>query len=182
MHKVEQDRRLIHFLMGLNEVYTIVRGSILMMNPLPTMAQAFSILVQEEKQREVKPHGKFNLESTSLHVNAASTSTNFRTNYTPQRNNWGSSSGGSNSGSKPPNKSHLFCEYCKKYVHTRDKCYRLHGFPEDFKFTKGKNAAATAAAAHASREHMNKGKSHVGSEDRCGYEKKSPVISKQHLE
>lgn len=41
--------------MGLNEVYTVVRGSILMMNPLPTMAQAFSILIQEEKQREVRP-------------------------------------------------------------------------------------------------------------------------------
>ncbi|XP_049393321.1 uncharacterized protein LOC125857737 [Solanum stenotomum] len=38
MHKAEQDRRLIQFLMGLNEAFTIVRGSILMMNPLPTMA------------------------------------------------------------------------------------------------------------------------------------------------
>ncbi|XP_015159452.1 uncharacterized protein [Solanum tuberosum] len=56
MHKAELDRRLIQFFMGLNEVYTIVRGSILMMNPLPTMAQAFSILFQEERQREVKPH------------------------------------------------------------------------------------------------------------------------------
>ncbi|XP_070047366.1 uncharacterized protein [Nicotiana tomentosiformis] len=45
MHKAEQDKRLIQFLMGLNEVYTIVRGSILMMNPLPTLAQAFSLLI-----------------------------------------------------------------------------------------------------------------------------------------
>lgn len=55
MQKAEQDRRLILFLMGLNEVYTVVRGSMLMMNPLPTVAQAFSILIQEEKQREVRP-------------------------------------------------------------------------------------------------------------------------------
>ncbi|XP_019261518.1 PREDICTED: uncharacterized protein LOC109239405 [Nicotiana attenuata] len=41
MHKAEQDRRLIPFLMGLNEVYTVVRGSMLMMNPLPSIAQAF---------------------------------------------------------------------------------------------------------------------------------------------
>ncbi|XP_070011037.1 uncharacterized protein [Nicotiana sylvestris] len=52
MHKVEQDRRLIQFLMALKEVYTIVRGSILMLNLLPSMAQAFALLVQEEKQRE----------------------------------------------------------------------------------------------------------------------------------
>ncbi|XP_070049340.1 uncharacterized protein [Nicotiana tomentosiformis] len=56
MHKAEQDRRLIQFLMGLNEVYIVVRGSILMMNPLPSIAQAFSILIQEEKQRKVKPY------------------------------------------------------------------------------------------------------------------------------
>lgn len=49
MHKAEQDMRLIQFLMGLNEVYTVVRGSILMMNPLPTIAQGFSILIQDEK-------------------------------------------------------------------------------------------------------------------------------------
>lgn len=41
MFKVEQDRRLIQFLMGLNEVYTVVRGNILMMNPLPSLAQTF---------------------------------------------------------------------------------------------------------------------------------------------
>ncbi|XP_009630157.1 uncharacterized protein [Nicotiana tomentosiformis] len=45
MHKAEQDRRLIQFLMGLNEVYTVVRGSILMMNPLPSIAQAFALLI-----------------------------------------------------------------------------------------------------------------------------------------
>ena len=43
--KAEQDRRLIHFLMGLNEVYTVIRGNILMMNPLPSMGHAFSLLI-----------------------------------------------------------------------------------------------------------------------------------------
>ncbi|XP_009775629.1 uncharacterized protein [Nicotiana sylvestris] len=46
MHKVEQYRRFIQFLMGLNEVYTVVRGSILMMNHLSSMAQAFALLIQ----------------------------------------------------------------------------------------------------------------------------------------
>lgn len=145
MHKAELDRRLIQFLMGLNEVYTIVRGSILMMNPLPTMAQTFSILVQEEKQREVKPHSKFNLDSASFHVNGA-TSSSFRTNYTPYRNTVNTS--------RPPNKSNLFCDYCKKTGHIKDKCYKLHGFPPDFKFTKGKNAGTAAIANGFSEELM----------------------------
>lgn len=37
------------FLMGLNEVHIVVRGSLLMMSLLPTIAQSFSILIQEEK-------------------------------------------------------------------------------------------------------------------------------------
>ncbi|XP_070004341.1 uncharacterized protein [Nicotiana sylvestris] len=89
MHKEEQDQRLIQFLMGLNEVYTIVRGSILMMKSLPSLAQAFSLLIQEEKQREFIPNNQLNLESASLHVNATSTqhqnpfgAKNFKTHYT----------------------------------------------------------------------------------------------------
>ncbi|XP_070005390.1 uncharacterized protein [Nicotiana sylvestris] len=41
-----------------------------------------------------------------------------------------------------PKKSMLFCKYCKKFGHTIDKCYKLHGFPSDF-FTKNKRVAAS---------------------------------------
>ena len=68
VYKAEQDRRLIQFIMSLNEVYTAVRGNILMLNPLPSMAQAFSILIQEEKQREFKPHNVMNIDSVSLNA------------------------------------------------------------------------------------------------------------------
>ncbi|XP_016509027.1 uncharacterized protein LOC107826553 [Nicotiana tabacum] len=89
MHKAEQDRRLIQFLMGLNEVYTTMRGSILIMKPLPSLAQTFSLLVQEEKQREFKPNNQLSLESTLLHVNTVPSqhqnpfgARNFKTHYT----------------------------------------------------------------------------------------------------
>ncbi|XP_070014482.1 uncharacterized protein [Nicotiana sylvestris] len=48
-----QDGRLIQFLMGLNEAYSSVKSSILMMDPLPTVSHAYSLLIQDEKQREV---------------------------------------------------------------------------------------------------------------------------------
>lgn len=80
MLKAEQDRRLIQFLMGLNEIYTVIRGSILMMNPLPSIGQAFALLVQEEKQREIKPHQQFFGESTSLNASISGV-TQFKTNY-----------------------------------------------------------------------------------------------------
>ncbi|XP_019266335.1 PREDICTED: uncharacterized protein LOC109243798 [Nicotiana attenuata] len=143
MHKAEQDRRLIQFLMGLNEVYTTVRGSILMMNPLPSMAHAFSLLIQEEKQREVKPHNQLMLDSASLNVNVPSynnfnnrapMNNNFRTNYSP--NNHPSTSA----------RLRHFCDHCKRIGHTKDKCFKLHGYPQDFnqnpKYNKGKRTTA----------------------------------------
>lgn len=53
MHKAKQDIRLIQFLMGMNEVYTMTRGNILMINSLPSMAQAFALLVQKENKRSL---------------------------------------------------------------------------------------------------------------------------------
>ncbi|OIT29318.1 hypothetical protein A4A49_57114, partial [Nicotiana attenuata] len=38
----------------------------------------------------------------------------------------------------------LFCDYCKKPEHARETCYRIHGFPQDFKFTKGRNTGSAA--------------------------------------
>ncbi|XP_070037081.1 uncharacterized protein [Nicotiana tomentosiformis] len=53
----------------INDLSQVVRDSILMMNPLPSIAQAFSILIQEEKQREVRPSNQLAMESASLNAN-----------------------------------------------------------------------------------------------------------------
>ncbi|XP_015072753.1 uncharacterized protein LOC107016969 [Solanum pennellii] len=71
VYKAEQDRRLIQFLVGLNEAYTIIRGSILMMKPLPSMGQAFALLIQEEKQREFKPNSQFFADPPSMCANSS---------------------------------------------------------------------------------------------------------------
>ncbi|XP_019241302.1 PREDICTED: uncharacterized protein LOC109238113 [Nicotiana attenuata] len=152
MQKAEQDRRLIQFLMGLNEVYIVVRGNILMMNPLPSLAQAFAILIQEEKQKEGKPSNQLIIDSTSLSVNMTGNN-NFRTSYGQQGNgpggssytNYNQSSGtGSNSfkGNYSTNRPQPVCDYCKRPGHTKDRCHKLHGYPQESKFNKGKRVAA----------------------------------------
>ncbi|KAM3358309.1 hypothetical protein P3S68_021240 [Capsicum galapagoense] len=139
MHKAEQDKKLIQFLMGLNEFYTVVRGSILMMNPLPTMEKAFSILVQEKKQREVRlTTSRLILGSTSLSVTSGKNA--FRTNYSHNKHTSGLNVYKGHS--TPPsykntykatypfqdvNRANLFCDYYKKSGHTEAKCYKLHG-------------------------------------------------------
>ncbi|KAH0715981.1 hypothetical protein KY285_008848 [Solanum tuberosum] len=158
--KAEQDRRLIHFQMGLNEMHTVVRGNFFMMNTLPSMAQDFAILSQEEKQKEVKPHNYTALDSTSLNVFASSNnvagSKGPKTNFNSNRGNTGGY-GNSNTnvfrGNSSTGRSSLFCDFCKKTGHTKDRCYKLHGYPTNSKFSKGKssNSAANVCASEVDR-------------------------------
>ncbi|GJU18906.1 hypothetical protein Tco_1146872 [Tanacetum coccineum] len=48
----DQRKRLIQFLMRLDESYSNISGQILLMQPLPTVAKAYSMTRQEEKKRE----------------------------------------------------------------------------------------------------------------------------------
>jgi len=41
------------------------------------------------------------------------------------------------------NRASLFCNYCRKAGHLINKCYKLHGFPPNFKFTKGRKLATS---------------------------------------
>lgn len=43
------DGRLIQFLMGLNDTYSSVRSNILMISPLPSINQAYTLLIQDKK-------------------------------------------------------------------------------------------------------------------------------------
>ncbi|XP_075077239.1 uncharacterized protein LOC142163978 [Nicotiana tabacum] len=48
------------------------------------------------------------------------------------------------------NRATQFCKYCKKSGHLIDKCYKFHGLPTGFKFTKGRKMAANAEVELAS--------------------------------
>ncbi|XP_074326857.1 uncharacterized protein LOC141664804 [Apium graveolens] len=128
LSKFQQDQRVIQFLMGLNDSFNIIRGSILMRSPLPSIGQVYSLLLQEETQREIHTTSHFLPESASLNASSP---------YIAGNSNQGSTNRRSQFDSKK-----LFCNYCKKSGHLIDKYFKLHGFPPDFKFTKPKRMAA----------------------------------------
>lgn len=68
MVKSFQDERLIQFLMGLNDGYAAVKSNILTMSPLPNVNHAYSLLIQDEKQREVYVNSQFPADSSSFQV------------------------------------------------------------------------------------------------------------------
>lgn len=66
----EQRKRLIQFLMGLDESYTNIRGQLLLIQRLPPVAKAYSMLRLEEKQRE-NPKAPVTIPM-ALYMNASS--------------------------------------------------------------------------------------------------------------
>lgn len=116
LHNHDQEQKLIQFLMGLNESYTVVRGNILMMTPLPTLGQTYSLLVQEERQRQVKQGSEYHIEAASFSVGVNQNMTNNTARNLPSK--------------RPENRrSQLFCDHCRRSGHTVDKCYKIHGYP-----------------------------------------------------
>ncbi|XP_068336528.1 uncharacterized protein [Pyrus communis] len=97
--------KLMQFLMGLNESYGAIRRQVLLMNPLPTVRQAYASISQEEKQRSLTASRRVT-ETTAMAVQQD-----------------GSQSSGSSS-RKP-----LHCTHCDHDYHTIDTCYQLHGYP-----------------------------------------------------
>ncbi|XP_019239751.1 PREDICTED: uncharacterized protein LOC109219732 [Nicotiana attenuata] len=162
-----EDQRLIQFLMGLNDIYAQARGNILMMNPLPSMDVAYSLLLLDENQREVYANAHFNSQSVSFMAAGENKEPNAQLladfaafmitgqgkNHQKFRNQTQSRAGTgpkfNNSGQKfikPQQKfkakkkynPNVSCTYCGKTGHTQEDCYRIIGFPDDFEFTNHK--------------------------------------------
>ncbi|XP_075112347.1 uncharacterized protein LOC142182201 [Nicotiana tabacum] len=52
MIKRDQNLKLMQLLMSLNKIFNNARGNILMMEPLPDVSKAYSLVIQDEKQRD----------------------------------------------------------------------------------------------------------------------------------
>ncbi|XP_009768220.1 uncharacterized protein LOC107810325 isoform X2 [Nicotiana tabacum] len=130
MIKREQNQKLMQFLMGLNEAYSNARGNILMMESLPDISKAYSLIIQDEKQRGIHNVTSYNQKAPqSVNPNQRY---NFNNRTTQNFNNLTTQNFNNQKGYVDPKK--LFCKYCKKNGHVIEKCYKLHGFPQNFKF------------------------------------------------
>ncbi|KAL0379085.1 UNVERIFIED_CONTAM: hypothetical protein Sradi_3214000 [Sesamum radiatum] len=74
--EIEEDQ-LIQFLMGLNEPYDHIRSQILVLDPLPTVNKAYSMVLRVERQRQV------NLEYAETLDNSAMNDTCFKLHGIP---------------------------------------------------------------------------------------------------
>ncbi|XP_075499126.1 uncharacterized protein LOC142537500 [Primulina tabacum] len=110
--KHEQQQRLLQFRIGLNDSYMSIRSQILMMNPLPNVGQAFSILSQEETHRCL------------ILMDTQPASVFYTSQYKSQETK--------KYHTQNPNLNH--CEYCNMTGHAKDIYYKLVGYTPGNRF------------------------------------------------
>ena len=144
--------------MGLNDLFSQVKGQILLMEPLPSINKDFSLVQNDEKQKGVGllplpisiPTGVPTVESTALlsrmDNNMTQTFPYEGINQTLSYPNAGSnallSRFDNNRSSQYPIKDRSICSHYGLKGHTTDKCYKLHGYPPGF---RGKNRNSASA-------------------------------------
>ncbi|XP_065874722.1 uncharacterized protein [Euphorbia lathyris] len=127
--------KLVQFLMGLHSDYSPVIHQLLLLDPLPSLHKAYSMLQNVEKQREV------NSDHVQLEIAALATKSSVPTTSSNLHGQKRDSS----------NKADRFCTHCNKPGHEKDSCFKLHGFPEWFQeFKKKKNKNSKTRANHVS--------------------------------
>lgn len=114
-----EEKKLIKFPMGLSDHFFSVKAHIHRMSPLPSVKQGYLMLVHGEIKKEIPvPVVLFLFGDATLNV--------------------------SMNRSLQPKKQNVICNYWKKPGRTKDKCYKLDGYPSDFKFLKSKKISIAA--------------------------------------
>ncbi|XP_043717827.1 uncharacterized protein LOC122665751 [Telopea speciosissima] len=109
LHSYVETDALINFLQGLNDSCSAVRSQILLMDPLPTLVKAYSLLLQEEQQRSLQGSRQATFDQSALVVQHSSRSD-------------------SKSGTRP----RYYCNYCNIDGHSDSRCFKQHGYPANW--------------------------------------------------
>ncbi|KAL2241477.1 UNVERIFIED_CONTAM: Retrovirus-related Pol polyprotein from transposon TNT 1-94 [Sesamum indicum] len=110
MAEMTASNQLIQFLVGLNTVYDQARSQILLLEPLPSVTKAYSMLIRMEKQMQMNMSGLEMNSGTAFQVKTQS----FKKKTMVD-------------------KRHLFCDHCQRTGHSKDTCFKIHGVPDWYK-------------------------------------------------
>ncbi|VFQ94335.1 unnamed protein product [Cuscuta campestris] len=143
--EAEQKRRLVKFLMGLNEGFDTIRGQIMLIEPLPTASNACSLVQQIERQRNIS-----GIQTLGSELAAYAGTDNIDSHNMALYAGKGPGQRQNGYNKTDPRKNRKMCEYCKEPGHFKDQCFKLIGYPEWFKGPK-ENATLNAYAHLASK-------------------------------
>lgn len=122
MDEEEQENRVVKFLMGLNDGYNVIRSNIFAMKQVPGIDVVYDMVFQEETQR--KEGMSAHIESAAMYGNVKQWNYNTRESHNPPR-------GGGRRFNNDRDK--VVCSHCHLPGHTKERCYKLIGYPPGFK-------------------------------------------------
>ncbi|KAF7825622.1 NADPH-dependent aldo-keto reductase, chloroplastic-like [Senna tora] len=133
LNQLEADTKLVQFLMGLNQVFEVIRSQILSLDSLPTVNKAFAMVVnvETEKQISLALNGS-QVEGSTMLAKGSFRNESFK-KAEDRRNE----------------KMSKFCEHCQQNGHTKEGCFKLIGYPEwwkELKEQKRKNGKRSVPA------------------------------------
>ncbi|KAH6790588.1 hypothetical protein C2S51_005594 [Perilla frutescens var. frutescens] len=109
----EEDEKLMQFLMGLSDHYEAIRNQILILEPLPSVSQAYFMILQVEEQKDVSSQYPEAIEHNAFYSNPrnfSSRTEGFRRRLTKEE------------------KQKLKCAHCGVNGHEKADCFELAGF------------------------------------------------------
>ncbi|XP_075076836.1 uncharacterized protein LOC142163449 [Nicotiana tabacum] len=104
----------------LKERFDKARSQILMTSPTPSINKAYEMLIEMESQRSVTNTSTVG-EGVDLAAMLAGKGGNYQ-NYQKQKRNW-----------------NVQCDFCHMKGHTKQGCYKIISYPQDFKNKKKGN-------------------------------------------
>ncbi|CAA0836953.1 Unknown protein [Striga hermonthica] len=139
------EAKLIQFLMGLSDVYDSLKNQIMLLNPLPKVNKAYSMILTAERQKNVQNDIGNKLDNVAM---VAKMDCYGRGTYGQSKGagsggrswqNGGQWSGGRGKGTPRLTKEEkykLICEKCGMNGHTIATCFKIHGAPDWYKDMK----------------------------------------------
>lgn len=107
--------------MGLDNEFTIIRKQILATNPIPSLGNAYHLVVEDKRQRAISAKNKPSMEVAA-----------FKTNTSVKWENKNPSQCHDKQSQKEVKSSDALehCSFCGKHGHTREVCFKGIGYPK----------------------------------------------------
>ncbi|CAA0833930.1 Unknown protein [Striga hermonthica] len=138
--EMDSRNKLMQFLMGLNETYDSISSQILLMDQLPNVNKAYSLVLQEERKRSVHILYPDSAVTAAMAVKTKDFGNRGRGNMMRGRgqNAYGGRGRGSMLRKSKEERAQLVCEHCGYNGHEQKECFKLHGYPDWYKELKDK--------------------------------------------
>ncbi|KAK6115405.1 hypothetical protein DH2020_007674 [Rehmannia glutinosa] len=130
---LDTNTKLMQFLMGLNDSYENVRSQILLIDPLPNVNRAYSMIQRVERQRTVQNQFPDTMNNAAMFTRAPSGGRGGMSRGGHSSTPWTGGRGRGYNRLSKEDKAKLLCEHCQEHGHLMQNCFKLHGYPDWYK-------------------------------------------------